>query len=142
MENHRQKNCYSFNEVSCTFTERFGEYSNRFEKWLTKANTLLFLSLFIAIIVFIIVDQKVLLFSENSAEILKSQPVNVVYNEEAYVVEGLPKTVDITLIGRKADLYFAKQSPSHDINVDLTGLKPGTHLRLRLNIIKLYHPND
>lgn len=108
-------------------TDRFGDYSNRFEKWLTKANTLLFLSLFIAIIVFIIVDQKVLLFSENSAEILKSQPVNVVYNEEAYVVEGLPKTVDITLIGRKADLYFAKQSPSHDINVDLTGLKPGTH---------------
>lgn len=109
------------------FTERFGDYSNRFEKWLTKANTLLFLSLFISIVVFIIVDQKVLLFSENSAEILKSQPVNVVYNEEAYVVEGLPKTVDITLIGRKADLYFAKQSPSHDINVDLTGLKPGTH---------------
>lgn len=109
------------------FTERFGDYSNRFEKWLTKANTLLFLSLFISIIVFIIVDQKVLLFSENSAEILKSQPVNVMYNEEAYVVEGLPKTVDITLIGRKADLYFAKQSPSHDINVDLTGLKPGTH---------------
>lgn len=108
-------------------SERFGNYSNKFEKWLSRSNTLLFLSLFIAIIVFVIVDQKVLLFSENSAEVLKSQPVNVTYNEEAYVVEGLPKTVDITLIGRKADLYFAKQSPSHDINVDLTGLKPGTH---------------
>ena len=108
-------------------SEIFGKYSTKFEKWLTKSNTLLFVSLFIAIVVFIVVDQKVLLYSENSAEILKSQPVNVVYNEEAYVIEGLPKTVDITLIGRKADLYFAKQSPSHDINVDLTGLKPGTH---------------
>lgn len=108
-------------------TNRFGDYSNKFEKWLSRTNTLLFISLFISIVIFIVVDQKVLLFSENSAEILKSQPVNVTYNEEAYVVEGLPKTVDITLIGRKADLYFAKQSPSHDINVDLTGLKPGTH---------------
>lgn len=108
-------------------SELFGNYSTKFEKWLTRSNTLLFVSLFIAIVVFIVVDQKVLLYSENSAEILKSQPVNVVYNEEAYVIEGLPKTVDITLIGRKADLYFAKQSPSHDINVDLTGLKPGTH---------------
>lgn len=109
------------------FTEKFSNYSTKFEKWLTRSNTLLFLSLFISIVIFIVVDQKVLLYSENSAEILKSQPVNVTYNEEAYVVEGLPKTVDITLIGRKADLYFAKQSPSHDINVDLTGLKPGTH---------------
>lgn len=108
-------------------TDKFGDYSKRFEKWLTKSNTLLFISLFIAIVVFVIVDQKVLLFSDNSAEVLKSQPVNVTYNEEAYIIEGLPKTVDITLIGRKADLYFAKQSPSHDINVDLTGLKPGTH---------------
>lgn len=108
-------------------TDRFGNLSNKFENWLSKSNTLLFISLFIAIVVFIVVDQKVLLYSENSAEILKSQPVNVTYNEEAYVVEGLPETVDVTLIGRKADLYFAKQSPSHDINVDLTGLKPGTH---------------
>lgn len=108
-------------------TDKYSDYSNRIEKWLSKANTLLFISLFIAIVVFIVVDQKVLLYSENSAEILKSQPVNVVYNEEAYIVEGLPKTVDITLIGRKADLYFAKQSPSHDIVVDLSGLKPGTH---------------
>lgn len=108
-------------------TDFFSKLGTKVETWLTKSNSLLFLSLFLAIIVFVVVDQKVLLYSENSAEILKSQAVNVTYNEEAYIVEGLPKTVDITLIGRKADLYFAKQSPSHDINVDLTGLKPGTH---------------
>ena len=74
-----------------------------------------------------IIDQKILLFSENSAEVLKEQPVHATYNEEAYVVEGLPKKVDVTLIGRKADLYFAKQSPSQDITVDLSDLKPGMH---------------
>lgn len=108
-------------------TEKFDSSSKRFENWLSKTSTLLFISLIIAIVVFIVVDQKLLFFSESSAEILKSQPVEVILNEEAYIVEGLPETVDITLIGRKADLYFAKQSPSHDVVVDLTGLKPGSH---------------
>ena len=108
-------------------TEKFDSSSRKIENWLSKTSTLFFISLIISIIVFIIVDQKMLFFSESSAEILKSQPVNVIMNEEMYVVEGLPETVDITLIGRKADLYFAKQSPSHEVVIDLTGLKPGTH---------------
>lgn len=108
-------------------TEKFDKSSRKVENWLSKTSTLLFISLIIAIVTFIVIDQKKLFFSESSAEILKSQPVQVIMNEEAYVVEGLPEEVDITLIGRKADLYFAKQSPSHDVVVDLTGLKPGTH---------------
>lgn len=108
-------------------SDSFKSSSKKIERWLSKTNTLLFLSLFMAIIVFVIIDQKILLFSENSAEVLKEQPVRATYNEEAYVVEGLPKKVDVTLIGRKADLYFAKQSPSQDITVDLSDLKPGMH---------------
>lgn len=108
-------------------TSKFDKSGRRFENWLSKSNTLLFVSLFLAFAIFIAVDQKILIFSESSAEILKSQPVNVIYNEEAFVIEGLPETVDVTLIGSKTDLYIAKQSPSYDITVDLTGLKPGTH---------------
>lgn len=108
-------------------TKVFDKSGKRIENWLSSANTLLFISLFLAIVVFIMIDQKILILSENSAEVLKSQPVHVIYNEESYVIEGLPSTVDVTLIGSKADLYFAKQSPAHDITVDLTGLKPGTH---------------
>lgn len=108
-------------------TNSFDKSSKKIENWLSKSSTLLFISLLFAIIIFIVIDQKVLFFSESSAEVLKSQPIQVLYNDEAYVVEGLPETVDITLIGRKADLYFAKQSPSHEVVVDLTGYKPGTH---------------
>lgn len=114
-------------KIVLSISDYFNNFGKKLEGWLSKSTTLLFLSLFISIIVFIIVDRKVLSFSENSAEILKERPVNVIYNEEAYVIEGLPETVDVTLIGRKADLYFAKQSPSQEITVDLTGLKPGTH---------------
>lgn len=108
-------------------TGGFDKSGRKVETWLSKANTLLFISLFLAIIIFIIIDQKIIFYNESSAEVLKSQPVTVIYNEEAYVVEGLPETVDITLIGSKTDLYIAKQSVSNEVRVDLTGLKPGQH---------------
>ena len=108
-------------------TGGFDKSGKHFETWLSKSNTLLFISLFLAITIFIIIDQKIIFFNESTAEVLKSQPVNVVYNEEAYVVEGLPETVDITLIGSKTDLYIAKQSVSNEVRVDLSKLKPGQH---------------
>ena len=43
------------------------------------------------------------------------------------MVEGLPKTVDITLIGQKRHIFLAKQTPSNGVTVDLTGLKSGNH---------------
>lgn len=108
-------------------TGNFDRSGKKFENWLSRPTTLLFISLFLAIMIFVVVDQKILIFSESSAEVLRKQPVTAKYNEEAYVIEGLPETVDITLIGSKTDLFIAKQSPSYDVNVDLTGLKPGTH---------------
>lgn len=110
---------------------KFDSSGKQVENFLSKKNTILFISLFLALVVFIIVDQKVIVFTDSSAEVLRAQPVKAIYNEESYYVEGLPETVDITLIGSKSDLYFAKQSPSHDITLDLSDLKPGTH---RVNI--------
>lgn len=108
-------------------TGSFNKSGKRFENWLSKSNTLLFVSLVLALVIFIVIDQKIVTFTKSSAEVLRSQPVTAIYNEEAYVVEGLPETVDITLIGNKTDLFIAKQSPSYDIKIDLTGLKPGQH---------------
>ncbi|MDD2181411.1 MAG: CdaR family protein [Bacilli bacterium] len=110
-----------------SITKKFDKSGKKIENWLSKTNTLLFISLFFAVVIFIVIDQKIITFSENSAEVLKNQEVKVIYNEEAYVVEGIPETVDITLIGKKAELMFAKQSSIHDVSIDLTGLKPGTH---------------
>lgn len=97
------------------------------EKWMTNKNTLLFISLGIALVTFFIVDSKSIVLSETSAEIIYNQPVNYIYNKEAYVVEGLPEKVDITLIGRSSDLYLARQLSTHDVTIDLSDLKPGTH---------------
>lgn len=106
---------------------KFDKPSRKIENWLSRTNTLLFISLIMAVAIFIVIDQKKLAFSESSAEVLPTQQVKVLYDEDNYVVEGVPEGVDITLIGNKADLYIAKQSPANEVTIDLWGLKPGTH---------------
>ncbi|MDD6223510.1 MAG: CdaR family protein [bacterium] len=97
------------------------------EKLINKKQTLIVLSLVFAFIVFFVVDQNSNMIINKQAEVLYNQPVIAEYNQESYVIEGLPETVDITIIGRKSDLYLAKQYPSDEVSVDLRGLKPGSH---------------
>ena len=108
-------------------SNKFKGNGRSFEKILTRKPGLIIVSLVISLGVFFIADTKSTSLIETSAEVLYDQPISATYNEEAYVVEGLPETVDITLIGRKSDVYLAKQLPTNDITVDLTGLKPGVH---------------
>jgi len=68
-----------------------------------------------------------LIDSESLAEVLQAQSILVEYDEDNYVVEGIPESVDITLVGSKADLDIAKQSSNSIVKIDLWGLKPGTH---------------
>ena len=98
-----------------------------FDRVAGKKSTLLIVSLLLAFGTFIMIDQESNVMIDQYAEILYNQSVSAVYNEELYVVEGLPKTVDITLIGQKRHIFLAKQSPAKGVSVDLTGLKPGNH---------------
>lgn len=114
-------------KVILKISNSFGGKGKVLENWLSKRNTLLFISLFLSVTMFIVIDQKIISYKDNSAEILRNQPINVIYNSEAYVVEGLPEVVDITLIGSKADLYIVKQAPVGEVTVDLSNLKAGQH---------------
>ena len=98
-----------------------------FDHIASKKSTLLIVSLLLAFGVFIVIDQESNVMIDQYAEILYNQPVSAVYNEELYVVEGLPKTVDITLIGQRRHIFLAKQTPSKGVSVDLTGLTVGNH---------------
>ena len=114
-------------KLMLTVSNKLNSNNRGLEKFLSKSNNLLFISLTLAVATFIFVDQKIIYYSESSAEVLSNQPVKAIYNEEAYVIEGLPEAVDITLIGNKSNLYIAKQSKANDVTVDLTELKAGTH---------------
>ena len=101
--------------------------AKRFDHVASKKSSLLIFSLLLAFGVFVVIDQESNVMIDQYAEILYNQPVTAVYNEELYVVEGLPKDVDITLIGQRRHIFLAKQAPSKGVSVDLTGLKPGNH---------------
>lgn len=114
-------------------TDFVKDHGREIEKFINKKQTLIVLSLIFAFAVFILVDQNSNTILNKSAEVLYNQPVTAEYNEEAYVIEGLPETVDITLIGRTSDLYLARQyTSSLSVSVDLRGLTPGSH-KVKLN---------
>ena len=108
-------------------TSIFKNNSKSLERTFNKKSTLIVISLILAFGVFILIDRESNVMIDQYAEVLYKQPVSAIYNEELYVVEGLPKTVDITLVGQKRHIFLAKQSPSKGVSVDLTGLKPGNH---------------
>ena len=101
--------------------------NNKLDKILNRPFTLIYLSLIFAIGVFFLVNNKVISLVQTEAEILSDQPVVAEYNKEAYVVEGIPESVDVTLIGRKSDLYLAKQLGDHEVKLDLTKYGVGEH---------------
>lgn len=105
----------------------FKDNTKNLDRIASKKSTLIIVSLILAFGVFVIVDQESNVMIDQYAEVLYDEPVTAVYNEELYVVEGLPETVDITLIGQRRHIFLAKQAPSKGVTVDLTGLKPGNH---------------
>lgn len=108
-------------------SDKFGSKTDRLEKWLTRKNTLVFISLILAICLFLYVDSESTMIIDDSAEVLYDQKVKVTYNSNSYVIEGLPESVDVTLIGRKVDLYLAKQLSKGSVTADLSNLKEGMH---------------
>ena len=94
--------------------------------------TLIFLSLLMSLLIFFYVDSQASNVIDSAAEVLHNQVVDVTYNKEAYIIEGLPETADVTLIGRTVDLYLAKQLSTGKVTADLSNLKEGTH-KIELN---------
>lgn len=107
--------------------DKTDKQAGKFEKWLNKRNTLVFISLLMSLLLFYYVDSQASTVVDSSAEVLRNQEVEATYNKEAYVIEGIPETADVTLIGRTVDLYLAKQLSTGKVTVDLSDLKEGTH---------------
>ncbi len=105
----------------------FSNRSSKFERILANRQSLIIMSLIFALITFYAIDKKHISLIDNSAEVLYNQKVNVNYNEALYVVEGVPEEVDVTLVGRKMDVYLAKQYPLNGVTLDLTGYTPGNY---------------
>lgn len=93
---------------------------SKIEKLLNRPNALLILSLIFAVILFWLVDNKAVNLVNNDAKFLTNIPVEVEYNSKSYVIEGVPETVDMTLIGKKVEIYLAEQLGDNKVVVDLS----------------------
>lgn len=114
-------------KIIIRISDFFKTNGKNFEKVLTTKSSLLIISLLVAFLAFYVIDKNSSLMLNNYAERLYGQEIKAVYNEEAYVVEGLPKSADVILIGRNSDIFLAKQFPSQGISIDLRELSVGTH---------------
>ncbi len=102
--------------------------NNGLNKLLNRPQFLIIMSLVFALLCFILIDKKVISLVNNEAEIIRDVPVNLVYNEEAFVVENVPDTVDITIAGRKSDIYLANQLGEFAVELNLSKYtEPGTY---------------
>ena len=97
------------------------------DRMLNKPNMIVYISLVLAFVTFILIDRKVVVLVETEAIVIPNQTVVAEYNEESFVVDGIPETADIILMGRKSDLYLAQQLGDHSVSLDLSGLGVGTH---------------
>ncbi len=108
-------------------TDFFKNNTKGIEKYLTSRKSLLVISLLIAFLAFYTLDKNSSIMMNNYAERIYGEQVNAIYNEEAYVIDGIPKTADVVLIGSKSNIFLAKQYPTKGISVDLRELSVGTH---------------
>lgn len=102
----------------------FKKNQGKLDKILNRPHFLIYMSLVLAVLMFLLIDSKVISLVETEAEVITNVPVIVKYNEEAYVIEGVPETVDITITGRKSDIYLAKQLGEYEVILDLSEYTP------------------
>ena len=105
-------------------SKKFKKNQGKLDKVLNRPHFLIYLSLIIAVVLFLLIDSKVISLVETEAEVITNVPVVVQYNEEAYVVEGVPETVDITKKKKKSDIYLAKQLGEYEVILDLSDYTP------------------
>ncbi|MFI3260720.1 MAG: CdaR family protein [bacterium] len=106
------------------FKKKINKSRGWFDKLINNGKFLMYLSLAFAVVVFLLIDYKVLNLVETQYDVIPNEPVIVNYNSVSYVVEGIPETVDITITGRRSDIYLAKQLADYQVVLDLTNYEP------------------
>lgn len=108
--------------------------------WLNKPWVIRVISLFLAILTFLVIsfdnqDTRSadvgsfdsIFNNSRESETLEDVPVNIVIDDEKYVVSGVPEVVTMSLTGTVSVVQSTVTQRNFDVYVDLEGLSPGTH---------------
>lgn len=106
------------------FKKKFFGNRGFFDKLINNGQFLMYLSLSFAIVVFLLIDHRVLNLVETHYDVITNVSVVANYNSVSYVVEGVPENVDITITGRSSDIYLAKQLADYQVELDLSNYEP------------------
>ncbi len=101
-------------------TKKNNSNNSLFSKLINRPKVLIIISLIFAVICFLLIDNKVINLVDTDAENVENVPVSLIYNEEAFVVENVPSAIDVTITGRKIDVYLAKQLGEFKVDLNLS----------------------
>ncbi len=121
-------NHYKAFEIS--LVKAFRIASSKVDNLLTNPKLGRYLSLFLAIMLFFIVNAGSVtnIFTvSKSGDSFTNVPVSVNYNDQIYEVSGIPSNVNVTVVGELMAISSAKIQNEYEIFVDLTGLAEGSH---------------
>lgn len=107
---------------------RFYNYINQtFDRILSNRLSVMFLSLLMAVILFISISGGDILTSPTSGTTLENVSVKVEGLDENYELTGVPKSVKVGLIGPSLDIYTTKLSKNYEVYIDMKGYSSGEH---------------
>ena len=107
---------------------RFYNYINQtFDRILSNRLSVMFLSLLMAVILFVSISGGDLLTSPTSGTTLENVPIKVEGLDENYELTGVPTSVKVGLIGPSLDIYTTKLSKNYEIYIDIKGYSTGEH---------------
>ena len=119
---------------------RFQKLDHIYESLLRNERLIKLLALVVAI-VFAINIRYVPNAKERYSADINNYPLSQYYDQDRMVVDGLPATVDVTLIGDRGKVDIAKAKSNFEVYADLRNLPPGTH-KVNLEYSKLSNDLD
>lgn len=109
------------------------------DKWIDSKNFMVITALLLAILLFFTIktDQQAndLASKGTQADVIRDVPVEVYYDDDTYVVTGIPETVDVRIQGPPAIVQSARALRDFSVFIDLRDMSLGEH------VVTLQHEN-
>ncbi|GBU11215.1 hypothetical protein AwErysi_08310 [Erysipelotrichaceae bacterium] len=119
----------ALNEVKIKLTQISRFLSNKFEELFTNNKFTALVTLLLAVVLVQSIQSvgNIALIKQVSSQI-RGREVTAEYDQDKFVVEGIPKTADIVIFGDEAAIQSTKTTKSYGVAIDLTGYGAGEHL--------------
>lgn len=146
-ENKGQGNSF-FGKIKSRLTQVSRFLSNKFEQLFTNSKFTVVVTLILAVLLVQSVQSagSVTLIKQVSA-LVRDREVTAEYDRDKFVVEGLPATANVMLIGDEAAIQSTKATNSYSVFIDLTSYGAGDHVvsldveNLPTNVTAQVNPN-